>query len=128
MDASSAPPTYTGKRVLVVEDMAIVAHEIEFILKKMQCDVVGPVAELDDAMQMVREAAMDGVILDVDLHGTESYPIADELQARGIPFIFTTGYGVGSMPQKYHSHPRLEKPFGMKDLATKLAQMFAGEG
>lgn len=120
MNDSPAFPTFDGKRVLVVEDTTIVAHEIQLILSKMKCIVLGPVAQVDDAIELIRKVPVDGVILDIDLHGTPSYPVADELCQRSIPFLFTSGYGIGSMPEQYQQYPRLEKPFGIKDLQTKL--------
>lgn len=124
MSLTASAASLAGKRILVVEDTAIVAQELEFILKRLQCTVVGPVGDIDAALNLLKEDQVDGVILDVNLHGSDSYPVADDLDSRGIPFVFTTGYGTGSMPEKYHHYPRLEKPFGVDDLAQKLKQMF----
>lgn len=121
----ASPTPLSGKRILVVEDMALVAQEIAFILKRIGCDVVGPVAVLEEAQQIIQDNPPDGVVLDVNLNGIESYPLADELQARGIPFVFTTGYGMQSMPAKYQKQSRLEKPFGLEDLKSKVNEMLS---
>lgn len=125
MDTPTVETSLTGKRILVVEDMALVAQEIEFILKRIGCEVVGPVAVIEEAQQIVQDNPPDGVVLDVNLNGIESYPLADELQARGIPFVFTTGYGMQSMPAKYQKQSRLEKPFGLEDLKSKVNEMLS---
>ncbi len=125
MKQSTREHRITGHTVLIVEDMTIVAHELEFILKRLKCTVVGPVGRVDEAMTMLRDRDdVEVVILDINLHGLSSFPIADELISRNIPFIFTTGYGRESIPAQFQHHPRLEKPFGIDDLAQCLAELF----
>lgn len=124
MDQTTRESTLAGRRILVVEDMAMVAQEIEFILNRMDCGVIGPAANLDSAVNLVDSNDVDGVILDINLQGVASFPIADVLEERGIPFLFMTGYGSGSIPHQYQHHPRLEKPFGHDDLARSLVRMF----
>jgi DNA-binding response OmpR family regulator len=111
-------------RVLIVEDMVLVAYEIERILKKAECDIVGPISELDEALEIARGEALDGALLDVDLHGRDASPVAQVLRWRGIPYIIMTGYGPGAIPAELRSGPLLEKPFGSHELVTLAARVF----
>jgi CheY-like chemotaxis protein len=82
-----------GLRVLVVEDEIIVALLLEEMLMELGHTVVGPVARLDIAVEMAQGEAFDVAILDVNLEGKEAFPVADAIGARGIPYVFATGYG-----------------------------------
>jgi hypothetical protein len=83
--------------------------------------VVGPVARLTRALDVAPREAIEVAVLDVNIYGEASYPIADVLAARGIPFIFSTGYG-RLLPQ-YRNHPTLEEPFRLDDLQRSLADV-----
>jgi CheY-like chemotaxis protein len=67
------------------------------------------------------DGALDCAVLDINLHGLKSYPIADALKARNIPFVFTTGYSGEAIPDAYRSFPRYEKPFNPERLITALS-------
>jgi CheY-like chemotaxis protein len=112
-----------GLRVLLVEDENLVALLLEEALAELGHTVLGPVARLTRALEMARHEAFDVAILDVNINGETSYPIADVLAARGIPFIFSTGYG--RLPPEYRSRPTLEKPFRLHDLQRSLAEVLS---
>ena len=102
----------TGRRVLVVEDESLVAMLLETILEDMGCSPVGPVATVDEGLAMVAaETSLDAALLDVNVAGREVFPIAEALKARGVPFIFSTGYGEGGLPDEWRGHSTLQKPF-----------------
>jgi CheY-like chemotaxis protein len=82
----------SGRRVLVVEDEMMVAWLLEDMLADFGCAVVGPAAGVNQALAMLDAEAFDAAVLDVNLKGQKSYPIADTLAARGVPFVFSTGY------------------------------------
>ncbi len=104
--------TLTGRRVLVVEDESLVAMLLETILEDMGCTPVGPVATVDEGLAMVAgEGTLDAALLDVNVAGREVFPIADALKARGVPFVFSTGYGEGGLPDAWRGHPTVQKPF-----------------
>ncbi|MBU1539979.1 MAG: response regulator [Alphaproteobacteria bacterium] len=104
--------TLTGRRVLVVEDESLVAMLLETILEDMGCTPVGPVATVDEGLAMVAgEGTLDAALLDVNVAGREVFPIADALTARGVPFVFSTGYGEGGLPDAWRGHPTVQKPF-----------------
>lgn len=106
-----------GVRVLVVEDNFFVAEHIRTILQASGCTVVGPVGRLADGLRLAAEEALDGALLDINLHGDRSFPIADALRERGIPFVFLTGYDSSEvLPERLLEIRRLGKPISESDL------------
>jgi CheY-like chemotaxis protein len=110
-------------RVLLIEDQMIVAMQIEDILRVAGCEVVGPVGTLQAAIALACKEALDVAVLDINLDGEKVYPAAEELQTRGIPFIFATGYGESTLPEKWRDQPRLSKPFGREALEQLLGSV-----
>jgi CheY-like chemotaxis protein len=83
----------TGKRVLIVEDEALVALDLELAFEDEGVEVVGPALNLRDALSHLGSGAwIDGAVLDVDLGGKDVFPVAEILRARGVPFVFHTGH------------------------------------
>lgn len=113
-----------GLRVLVVEDVFSMALVMENTLTALGCQVVGPVARLDDALALALAEPLDGALLDVNLNGEAIYPVVDELQARGVPLIFVTGYSAGALPETYRRLPRVAKPFDMRVLVQLMGETF----
>ena len=113
--------SYKGRRVLVVEDEYVLAEDLREGLEHQGAEVMGPVATVADALELLRmEPAPHVAILDINLGGEMVYPVADALRARGIPFIFATGYEPWSIPQAYADVPRAEKPVGLTQSISKL--------
>ena len=106
-------------RMLVIEDNMSMLSLVKSLLMALG---VGTLAE-------AREAATNGefqaAILDVNLDGEEIYPVADILAARGLPFVFVTGYGERSLPDPHSSRPALQKPFQAEQLETALSALLA---
>jgi two-component SAPR family response regulator len=100
-----------GCRVLVVEDETLIAVLIEQTLEAMHCEVVGPAAKLETALQLVLDEGFDIAILDVTVRGGKVYPVAELLLARGIPFVLASGYGDWALPKALRDQRRLLKPF-----------------
>ena len=83
-----------GRRLLLVEDEAMVAMLLEDMLSDLGCEVVGPAGNVAHALELAKgEAEIAGAILDVNVGGQPIYPVAETLKARGVPFVFATGYG-----------------------------------
>jgi CheY-like chemotaxis protein len=102
----------TGRRVLIVEDESLVAMLLETILEDMGCQPVGPAANIDDGLALASgEEALDAALLDVNVGGRQVFPVAEALRARGVPFIFSTGYGEGGLPDEWRGQATLQKPF-----------------
>lgn len=101
----------TGKRILVVEDEYFIASDLKRALATEGAVVVGPVGDLARGLRLAEDDALDAAILDVNLEGTMSYPIADRLAAGKVPYMFLTGYDGWSLPPAYKGAPRIAKPF-----------------
>ena len=115
-----------GLRILVVEDVFSVAELIDGMLGALRCEVVGPVGRLGTAVRMAEEERLDGAVLDVNLGGEDVAPVAEALDARGVPFFFATGYeGLADLPAKYHDRPSLRKPLGLHYFRVMMARFFA---
>jgi DNA-binding response OmpR family regulator len=112
----------SAKRVLLVEDEALIALYIEETLTDAGYDVVGPADRLEAALDLAANEALDGAVLDVNLDGVAVWPLATLLRERGIPFIFLTGFGGGlSPPADCRDAPCVGKPFKEDVLLETLA-------
>jgi CheY-like chemotaxis protein len=109
------------KKILVVEDEILVAMFLEDLLIGMGHEVVGPASRLGEAMEFARNSAIDFAVLDVNLAGDTSFPVADLLRARGIPFVFATGYGTEGMAADHCDDRTLRKPYAAEDLRQAIA-------
>lgn len=94
----------------------LIAMMIEQALTKFGCEIVGPVSKLAKALQMAREETFDAAILDVNIRGGRVYPVAEVLNARGVPFLLASGYGDWALPEALRNQPRLTKPFTTDDV------------
>ena len=107
-------------RVLVVEDEMLIAMTIEDVLQGLGCEIVGPVATIEKALKLAQGGAFDAAILDVTIRGGKVYPVAEQLLARGIPFVLASGYGDWALPEALRDQPRLTKPFTSADLERQI--------
>ncbi len=100
-----------GLRTLVVEDDFFVAQSLALVLSRFGCEVVGPVATVQDACNLAEQAELDMAILDVVIRGGNSEPVARLLISRGCPFLFLTGFrDVDMLSEDLRGYPRLQKP------------------
>jgi CheY-like chemotaxis protein len=109
-----------GVRVMLVEDEDLIAMMMEEFLDDLGCRVAGTAARLDDVLALASSLEIDVAVLDVNLNGTLSYPVAELLQTRGVAFIFATGYGVAGLPDRLRGTPVLAKPFTADQLGIAL--------
>jgi CheY-like chemotaxis protein len=120
---TSAPqPQSPGpaKRILVVEDELMIRMLLEDMLGELGYTVAAEAARIDEALEAAQTADFDIAILDVNLNGQPISPVADALVARGMPFVFATGYGERGLPEPYRDRPTLKKPFQMDGLKQML--------
>ena len=111
--ARSATDAGAGRvpNILVVEDEFLLACMIEEDLRAGGCTVVGPFGDLASASEAAGREAFDLALLDINLNGEMAYPLADDLQARGIPFLFLSGYGTSNLPERFRTSPQIAKPY-----------------
>jgi DNA-binding LytR/AlgR family response regulator len=127
--AETRSESLKGRRILVVEDEYLVAADLTASLEALGAEVVGPAASVNQALSLVENhgGRLDGAVLDINLKDERVYPVADVLTARGVPFVFTTGYDAISLPASYASAPRCEKPVDKARLVRWLSTRAASK-
>jgi CheY-like chemotaxis protein len=115
----------SGQRVLVVEDEMLVLMNIEDMLTDLGCASVTAAATVDQAVALIEARIFDAAVLDMNLNGIKSFPVADKLDALGVPFIFATGYSAQDMREGYRDRPLLKKPIRYAELAGVFASLLA---
>ena len=108
-------------RILVVEDEMIIAFFIEDCLAALGHEIVGPASRVGRAMRLVQTEELDLALLDINVAGEEIYPVAAGLKARGIPFIFLSGYGSRGLNGEWIGSALLDKPFAPEALECGIA-------
>jgi PAS domain S-box-containing protein len=109
--------------ILLVEDEPLVAMMMNGFLDQLDCHVVGPCNTPFEALAFLKDNALDGAILDINLGGETVYPVADALVRLGIPFVFVTGYGSESVDSRFSQVKRLEKPIGFESLRETVREL-----
>jgi CheY-like chemotaxis protein len=112
-------------QILVVEDEPLVSVITEEWLAELGHVVVGPAANLDLALELA-ETPIDAAIIDVSLGRQSGYPAAERLAARGVPFVFATGYGQEGLDPAWRGRPTLMKPFEFETFRVAVERMLAG--
>lgn len=112
-----------GLRILMVEDEMMLALLIGDYLETLGCRVCNA-ARLNKALALAQSEPLDGALLDLNLAGESSAPIAAELERRGIPWIITTGYNADRLPAEQRGRPALQKPFLLEDMERLMTATF----
>jgi DNA-binding NtrC family response regulator len=111
-------------RILVVEDEMTIALLLEDMLDDLGHKVVGLALRFGQAVKLATDAQADFAILDVNLNGQMSFPVAELLESRGIPFVFATGYGSAGVEASYRGRGMvIKKPFDLKDLRLAIERV-----
>lgn len=110
----------TAPRILIIEDEHIVAEALGRALRLSGAEVAGMAATVDQALELLMSTDPDGVLLDINLRGVRAFAVADRLIARGLPFVFTTGYSAPIIPQAYRHVVVLQKPFDPDEILATL--------
>lgn len=106
-------------RVLVVEDETVVSFLVEDMLLDIGCREVVHAADIGNALRLT-DSGIDFAVLDVNLGRENVYPVAERLTARGIPFLFATGYGRAGLEPAWRDRPVIQKPFRRELLAEAM--------
>jgi CheY-like chemotaxis protein len=112
-----------GKRVLLVEDEGLIAAMVSDMLEDLGAEVVGPAASIAQAIALAETRGLSAAVLDINIRGASIDPVAERLAARGIPFLFATGYG--TQPAAWPHVPVIDKPYSIEKLAAVLLALGA---
>jgi CheY-like chemotaxis protein len=119
-EPSPAPPTAGAKRVLVVEDELMIRMLLEGMLTDLGHTVAAEAGSIEEALSLAKAAEFDVAVLDVNLNSQSITPVAEALMARGVPFVFASGYGQRGVPEAFRQSPTLQKPFQIEALAQAI--------
>ena len=120
-------PVLSGRKVLVVEDEYLIASDLASWLEEQGAQVLGPVPTVAEAMALLDAKIMPEVaVLDINLGSEKVFPVADRLDAAGVPFVFVTGYDARLIPARYDNAPRSLKPLDRGRLLRMLAEALQG--
>lgn len=111
-----------GRRVLVIEDEMLILMMIEDMLADLGCESVTVASKIGPAISLVEGQEFDTAMLDLNLNGIESYPIADALTMRDVPYFFSTGNGLTNVKDGYRDQDVLNKPFTFEQLSNTLSR------
>ena len=112
-------------RVLVVEDEPLIGMDLEDAVEGLGHEVVGPIAELSEALVVATTAALGCAIIDINIRGGHAYPVADMLRKRGLPLLLLSSYGAPSLPGRLREEARLAKPFTSAQLDMAIRTLCA---
>jgi DNA-binding response OmpR family regulator len=109
-----------GRLVLIVEDEPSIAEELAYMVARLGMAVLGPYPSVQKAVAALRGARPDCALLDINLNGGTSFPIAGELAERQVPFLFMSGYSRDILPAPFSTQPLLQKPMPLTQLRSAL--------
>jgi CheY-like chemotaxis protein len=116
-----------GRRVLIAEDEYLLASKMVEEFARLGVETIGPASTVKRALDLVEHCGpLDAAMLDIKLRNEMIFPVADALRARGVPFVFTTGYNQKIIPDGYKDVVRYEKPFDVTEIARVVAQISVG--
>lgn len=119
-----AHQSFTGQRLLIVEDELLIALELQSIVEQLGGTVVGPAGSVEGALQLLSDITPDAALLDANLRGDRVTPVAQACRDRSIPFALVTGYGRLELEEPLlQLAPRVRKPFDSRAIHNVLAIM-----
>ncbi|PVE20659.1 hypothetical protein DC522_31005 [Microvirga sp. KLBC 81] len=122
-DVKPDKPDLTGSRVLLVEDEYYIADDLCRALEGCGAEVVGPVPSLAEALPLAESESLTCAVLDINLRGESGLRVAETLQRRNVPFVYSTGYSSASVPEALKGAAHLEKPFRIEELLHAVSQV-----
>ena len=123
---SPSPDDIRGRRILIAEDEAMIALDLESVLEDLGCEIIGPVANVEDIVLQCEAHHPDGALLDINLRGKQVFAVLPQLIQQGLPVIITSGYDdVTLIPQDFRGLPRISKPFNQTALRELCVTVFA---
>ncbi|WP_271022894.1 response regulator [Rhizobium sp. RCAM05973] len=118
----------SAQRTLIVEDEMMLLMVLEDILTDLGCGSIAVAGTIKQALSLVSSRPFDSAVLDVNLNGEKSFPIADALGALDVPYIFATGYCIDALGAGYRDRPLLSKPYSYVDVENILIRLLPHVG
>ena len=109
-----------GKRILIIEDSPVVAPFTADVVEELGATVVGPAPNIASARQLIEEEQFDAALMDIHIRGERAFYLCDLLEAKGVPFVLTSGYADWQIPEKWQDRPRLQKPYTLQQVEGAL--------
>jgi CheY-like chemotaxis protein len=122
-DSIADRPELAGSRILVVEDSPVVGPFTADLLGELGFEVVGPAPNMAAARELIEDGVFDAALMDVHIRGERVFPLCDLLEAMGVPFVLTSGYGDWQVPEKLEKRPRLQKPYTIAQVEKALNKL-----
>ena len=110
-------------RILLVEDSPVVGPFTADLLTELGYKVIGPAPNLASARQLIETADFDAAVMDIHIRGERVFPMCELLDAKGVPFLLTSGYADWQIPDKWAGRPRLTKPYKIEDVEAALSAL-----
>jgi DNA-binding NtrC family response regulator len=118
--------SFQGKQILVLEDDALLAMDMEDFLSDLGVNVVGPVSHIGAALEKINDTNLDGAVIDLNLRGELSLPVIEELKAANIPFVICSGYAeIPGVRAQLDGLTVVSKPCDFDNLSRVLANEFS---
>jgi CheY-like chemotaxis protein len=95
------------------------------VLEELGCEVVGPAPNVASARELIEGEQFDAALVDIHIRGERVFPLCEALAAKGVPFIFTSGYADLGMLEKWEDRPRLQKPYTLEEVGQALTQLLS---
>jgi CheY-like chemotaxis protein len=112
----------SGRSILVIEDEMLILMMIEDMLADLGCESISAASKIGQAITLIDGQVFDAAMVDLNLSGVESYPIADALIEHDVPYFFSTGSSVTSIKDGYRDQNVLKKPFTFEQLSNMLSR------
>lgn len=126
---TNEPSGLEGLRILVAEDEALIAIDIEAMLQDLGCTVVGPVPSIQQVVRLVGSEPLDGAILDVNLRGESIFAALPALRQHRVPVVLSSGYNDPDLvPAEFRGIPLITKPYDQAALLEVCRRAFAAKG
>lgn len=112
-----------GRRILVVEDEAMIALDLHEALRDCGATIVGPAGTPDEALAIIQDGKIDCALLDIKLGDEDVSAVAAALESLGVPIIFVTAYGGVRLPREFEFRPLVSKPYEQRALIDLIVRI-----
>ncbi|RZI76699.1 MAG: response regulator [Pseudomonas sp.] len=116
-------PDHNRPKVLILEDEPLIAMDLEDALERLGCEVIGPAASCEAALELIWSQDVDAAILDLKIGDGTCEVVADELALSGIPWAFSSGFDRHEVQDRFPAAPIVAKPTDQSRLAEVVGSL-----